>query len=553
MYKIKIFSFLLVLASSFQTLAYSAKDLNSLDVSSFLIAEIAEELNDYDVTIKHLVKLSKIDPTNQNLYIKLIQNNLFNNNIESANRYYEKLSKIGCNKLDSYCNDFLQSTGPLINGTLYLKKNRNSKAASAFLKVSLKINKQDLYLHLLEAWSWANLSNYLESIKILDSIQSSQMHNEIIYHKALIYDLVNEVELASIFYEQAIAQNQDLSLMNFYLNFLHRNNLNEKKESALKQLFQGNNYDLLNTNVLQNQRLIKSQINGIGVVLYNAMEEVGFESIDLSRSILTLANFSYPNFYEVNFLLANLLHNSSLYNEALALYKSIPKTHYLGGLSTIQSANLLSLDDQKDQAIIILQNFLKTHKNFKVLMTLADHFRYEEDWKKAIENYGKIIEDNRYLIESDLWNVYYRRGIAYERSNNWTLAEQDFLKALTLKKGQPDVLNYLGYSWIDSEINMDEAKLMIESALKQKPDDAYFIDSLAWYYFKTKDFEQANSLLSYAAHLEPTDAIINEHYGDTLWKVGRYIEARYQWNRALDLKPPNDLIKKIKVKLLKGY
>ena len=96
------------------------------------------------------------------------------------------------------------------------------------------------------------------------------------------------------------------------------------------------------------------------MVLYNAMEEVGFESIDLSRSILTLANFSYPNFYEVNFLLANLLHNSSLYNEALALYKSIPKTHYLGGLSTIQSANILSLDDQKDQAIIILQNFLKT-------------------------------------------------------------------------------------------------------------------------------------------------------------------------------------------------
>ena len=393
MYKIKIFTFLLLLASSFQTLAYSAKDLNSLDVSSFLIAEIAEELNDYDVTIKHLVKLSKIDPTNQNLYIKLIQNNLFNNNIESANRYYEKLSKIGCNKLDSYCNDFLQSTGPLINGTLYLKKNRNSKAASAFLKVSLKINKQDLYLHLLEAWSWANLSNYLESIKILDSIQSSQMHNEIIYHKALIYDLVNEVELASIFYEQAIAQNQDLSLMNFYLNFLHRNNLNEKKESALKQLFQGNNYDLLNTNVLQNQRLIKSQINGIGVVLYNAMEEVGFESIDLSRSILTLANFSYPNFYEVNFLLANLLHNSSLYNEALALYKSIPKTHYLGGLSTIQSANLLSLDDQKDQAIIILQNFLKTHKNFKVLIYVGlEH-------EMPIEYFKQILKKKKTLAK----------------------------------------------------------------------------------------------------------------------------------------------------------
>jgi Tfp pilus assembly protein PilF len=196
-------------------------------------------------------------------------------------------------------------------------------------------------------------------------------------------------------------------------------------------------------------------------------------------------------------------------------------------LGTIQLANLLNIKNKEDEAIDILNAYLKERDSFKVKMTLGDHYRYRSEWIKAQNIYSQIIEDDKYILDANIWNTYYRRGISYERNKQWELAEKDFVQALLLSDNQPDVLNYLGYSWIDNNINMVEAKSMIELALEQKPDDAYFIDSLAWYYFKVKDYEQANSLLSYATYLAPTDPIINEHYGDTLWKVGKYIEARY--------------------------
>ena len=117
---------------------------------------------------------------------------------------------------------------------------------------------------------------------------------------------------------------------------------------------------------------------------------------------------------------------------------------------------------------------------------------------------------------------------------------------------QPDVLNYLGYSYIDMDINMDTAKKMIEKALAQKPNDPYIIDSMAWYYFKTGAYEEAMSLLEYVIDLMPYDPIINEHYGDALWKSGKNVEARFHWSKALELDPEEETIADIKIKILIG-
>ena len=115
-----------------------------------------------------------------------------------------------------------------------------------------------------------------------------------------------------------------------------------------------------------------------------------------------------------------------------------------------------------------------------------------------------------------------------------------------------EVYNYLGYSYIDKDINMETAKGMIEKALNQKPSDPYIIDSMAWYYFKTEAYEEAKSLLEYAIDLMPYDPIINEHYGDTLWKSGQNVEARFHWSKVLELDPEEETIADIKIKILKG-
>jgi len=553
MNRLNLYIFVLILAMLLQVNVSAAKKDNFPKVGDYLIAQISSQANDYNAANKYYLNLLKKDKKNTDLYLKIIKNNLLNGKIEDANKYYIKLEKIGCNNTNIECINFLQSIGPLINGIVYLKNNRGNKALKSFSKIS-NIKENELYAGLLKAWSLANFYTYKQSIEALDSIKSENYSNEIIMHKALIYDLVNEVELADIFYEQALNKNQEISLINYYLNFLHRNNKNKKKEEFLQKLYTDSSYQIsINNNILLDARLIENQVNGVGLVLYEASQYLGFEDIDLSLSILNIANYSYPNLHEVDFLSASLLHSLELFDEAMLSYKTIPNNHYLSSLAVIQLANLLSLNNQKDAAIKTLLDYLETKTSFKVKMTLGDHYRYQSDWVKAQAIYSQIIENEKYALDPNMWNTFYRRGIAYERNKQMDLAEKDFVEALKLNNNQPDVLNYLGYSWIDSDKNMLKAKNMIELALEQKPDDAYFIDSLAWYYFKVSDFDQANSLLNYASQLAPSDPVINEHYGDTLWKIGKYIEARYQWNRALDLEPGIELTNKIKVKLLKGY
>ena len=553
MNRLNLYIFVLILAMLLQVNVSAAKKDNFPKVGDYLIAQISSQANDYNAANKYYLNLLKKDKKNTDLYLKIIKNNLLNGKIEDANKYYIKLEKIGCNNTNIECINFLQSIGPLINGIVYLKNNRGNKALKSFSKIS-NTKENELYAGLLKAWSLANFYTYKQSIEALDSIKSENYSNEIIMHKALIYDLVNEVELADIFYEQALNKNQEISLINYYLNFLHRNNKNKKKEEFLQKLYADSSYQIsINNNILLDARLIENQVNGVGLVLYEASQYLGFEDIDLSLSILNIANYSYPNLHEVDFLSASLLHSLELFDEAMLSYKTIPNNHYLSSLAVIQLANLLSLNNQKDAAIKTLLDYLETKTSFKVKMTLGDHYRYQSDWEKAQAIYTQIIENEKYALDPNMWNTFYRRGIAYERNKQMDLAEKDFVEALKLNNNQPDVLNYLGYSWIDSDKNMLKAKNMIELALEQKPDDAYFIDSLAWYYFKVSDFDQANSLLNYASQLAPSDPVINEHYGDTLWKIGKYIEARYQWNRALDLEPGIELTNKIKVKLLKGY
>ena len=123
--------------------------------------------------------------------------------------------------------------------------------------------------------------------------------------------------------------------------------------------------------------------------------------------------------------------------------------------------------------------------------------------------------------EKSNWVIFYFRGICYERSKQWPKAEADLKKALELFPEQPHVLNYLGYSWIDQGVNLDEGMDMIKRAVQQRPDDGYIVDSLGWAYFRIGNYDEAAKQLERAIELKPEDPTINDHLGDAYWRVGR--------------------------------
>ncbi len=133
--------------------------------------------------------------------------------------------------------------------------------------------------------------------------------------------------------------------------------------------------------------------------------------------------------------------------------------------------------------------------------------------------------------------MFYFRGIARERTENWPDAEADFLKALDLEPEQPFVMNYLAYSWIEKKLHLDRAKGMLVRAVELRPDDGYIVDSLGWVYFRLGEYRKGVMFLERAVELRPQDPVINDHLGDAYWRVGRHQEARFQWRRALSLEP----------------
>ena len=139
-----------------------------------------------------------------------------------------------------------------------------------------------------------------------------------------------------------------------------------------------------------------------------------------------------------------------------------------------------------------------------------------------------------------------RRGIAYERTRQWDKAEPNFRKALELFPDQPQVLNYLGYSWVDMNMNLEEGLEMIRKAVDLRPQDGYIVDSLGWAYYRLGRYDEAVEELEKAVRLRPEDPTINDHLGDAYWRVGRKLEAQFQWNHARDLKPEPDDLEKIR-------
>jgi Flp pilus assembly protein TadD len=177
--------------------------------------------------------------------------------------------------------------------------------------------------------------------------------------------------------------------------------------------------------------------------------------------------------------------------------------------------------------------------------------RGRKAFAECAEVYSKAV-DNLAVPEKANWVLFYFRGICYERSKQWPKAEADLKKALELFPDQPLVLNYLGYSWVDQGVNLDEGMRMIRRAVEQRPDDGYIVDSLGWANFRIGNYEDAVKDLDRAVELKPDDSTINDHLGDAYWRVGRVLEAHFQWSHAKDLNPDPEDLPKIEEKIKSG-
>ena len=179
-------------------------------------------------------------------------------------------------------------------------------------------------------------------------------------------------------------------------------------------------------------------------------------------------------------------------------------------------------------------------------LTLVDLLRADDRFEEAAKMMDPIIAA---AGDHAQWRLYYMRGVALERAGQWTGAQQDLQKALQVQPDQPEVLNYLGYSWVNRGERVKEGLAMIQKAVAAQPEEGAYIDSLGWAYFRLGDYPKAVETLERAVTLDAGDAEINDHLGDAYWRAGRHDEARFQWRAVLTMKPDPDVKARAEAKL----
>jgi tetratricopeptide (TPR) repeat protein len=299
--------------------------------------------------------------------------------------------------------------------------------------------------------------------------------------------------------------------------------------------------------------VVTTPAEGLSEVFFTVAGALSGEAEDTYTLLYTrLAQALAPRHTDALLLSAAILERQGQFDLATAAYNGVPREDPAFHLAEMGRAEALAAAGRTEAALEVLEQLARSHPGIPdVHRALGDMLRGEKRYDEAAAAYDAAIaalpaEDPSH------WVLYYVRGISHERGQRWDQAEADFRKALELSPDQPQVLNYLGYSYLEMHQNLDEALAMIERAVEQRPDDGYIVDSLGWALYRLGRFDEAVAPMERAAELMATDPIVNDHLGDVLWAVGRTNEAEFQWRRALSFDPEEKDALRIRRKLEVG-
>jgi tetratricopeptide (TPR) repeat protein len=518
---------------------------------SYLAARHAGVERDSAIASAYYLNVLKADPRNAELLSHAFLSVLSDGDIDGAGRLGDRVLQIDRN----------DRIARLVVGVRALKQKQYPLARQNFAQ-SVRGPVTDLTATLLSAWALSGSGETRVATDTLDHLAGPDWYA--IFkdlHAGLILDLANSKKDAGKRFERAYkADPVAVRTVQAYGRFLSRAG---SKDEALKIYAEFEKTVPNHPVILAEAKevaageklplLVDSPQAGAAEALYGLGASIGRRGgEDLALIYLQLAIYLEPTQPMALLALADLYESIKKPDLAIKVYDRIPPSSSLHRNAEIQIASDLDALDRTDEAKKRLERLVTEHpKDNEAVIALANILRGRKDFAECADAYGKAIA-NIAVPEKPNWVLFYFRGICYERSKQWPLAEADLKKALQLYPDQPLVLNYLGYSWIDQGVNLDDGMNMIRRAVEQRPDDGYIVDSLGWASFRIGNYDEAVKELERAVELKPEDSTINDHLGDAYWRVGRVLEARFQWSHAKDLKPEPEDLPKIEEKLKSG-
>ena len=415
---------------------------------------------------------------------------------------------------------------------------------------------------LLTAWAYAGEGSLNAALKELDKLDGQESFtNYKAFHVALIEDFLGSSMRADAAYKKAYQlAGTSLRVTQAYGNFLERNGHKAEAEKVYRAFMVGGQRNVLVEADLAEltagkkpQSFIATPGAGAAEALFSLAAALnGDQSADTALMYAQLALSFNGDRPVVQSLLGDIFTDMKANQDAIDAFEKIPTTSPLRSYADTEIAiNLERLERSKDAADKLQTVISKDPMNLDALTTLGSIYRNSNELAKAVDVYNKAI-DLQTQTDAGKWQLYYYRGMTYDRMKEFDKSEADFRQALSLSKDEPTVLNYLGYSMIDRGVKLDEAIALVKHAVELKPNDGFIVDSLGWAYYNLGDYDQAVTYLERAVDLNPADAIIAEHLGNAYWHVGRKLEAQFQWQHAKDNGPEKEDLARIEGKLKSG-
>ncbi|SDG39655.1 tetratricopeptide repeat protein [Pelagibacterium luteolum] len=445
-------------------------------------------------------------------------------------------------------------------GAVALKERRYASAESTLARIP-EASLVGVTAGIMRAWSKVGEGDLPAANQILNTVGQGGFEEFLVFHRAVMADLGGDRQSAITLAREAYEMDPFIPrIAEAYIRILGNAGQFEEAQSILDSFAEEGVVhpvvDSLRDDIANQTRpgLFADNVQaGAAEMLHGLGSALARDgSSELGVGFLRLAAYLDPQSAVISLSLGELLSTAGRYDDAETLFASVPSSSPLFVNSLIRLAENIDLKGDRDGAISRLENLLTTYPdNIEAYGILGDLLRYDEQWAEAAEAYSGIINSIETPRPRD-WRFFYVRGISYERARMWDRAEEDFLRALELNPEHPDVLNYLGYTWVDRGENLNEALDMIERAVELSPRNGYIVDSLGWAFFKLGRIDEAVEQLETAVRILPADPEINDHLGDAYWMAGRQREAMFQWRIAIDVDEEGTVTERAAPKLIGG-
>jgi tetratricopeptide (TPR) repeat protein len=518
---------------------------------SVLAARHASVIRDMDAAAAFFEAARLRDPQNAELLAQAFHYQLGSGRLDEAFRTAERVLRV-------------DTENRLARHVLAIQALRDGGFSRALqlLRLETPAAAGDLTGSILGAWAHHALGDTDEALKVLDRLRGAEWYAIFRdFHAGLMADRAQRRPEASRRFEAAFKLDQSaLRVAEGYARFLARSGDRPRAiqiMTAFAQRLPGNPLvgailaDLNSTQPVQ--PMFRRSSQGAAEVLFGLGAALAREGGDqLGAIYLQLAVYLDPTHAYAFLTLADLYDQLQRPAEGAAALDRVPANSPLKRTAELQLAHTLDDLDRTEDALSHLRALIQRDQNdIEAWTTLGNVLRVRKRFGEAVEAYGRAVA----LVpnpQRQNWTLFFYYGIVLERSKRWPEAEANFQRALALEPDQPMVLNYLGYSWVDQNMRVEEALGMLRRAVEQRPTDGDIIDSVGWAYYRLGRYEEAVGWLERAVTQKPADPTINDHLGDAYWKVGRFLEARFQWRHARDLEPEPEELAKIEAKLRDG-